>query len=137
MLDAMDVAKYVLYKQSISNLKLQKVLYLCQAWSLVILREPLFKDDILAWDFGPVVEPVYRHYMHYQLADIPSPKAHPYFEDKYEAIINAVTEYFKDWTVTDLTTLTQHQDPWTKTFRKRRSNGVIPNKAIQKYFDKP
>lgn len=137
MLDAMEVTKYVLYRQSMSNLKLQKILYLCQAWSLVILREPLFQDDIQAWDFGPVVEPVYRHYLPYQLGNIPSPKAHPYFEEKYEAVIDAVVEHFKDWNVTSLTKLTQNQDPWVKARKRRRGNGTIPNRAIQKYFDKP
>lgn len=138
MYDAMEVARYVLYRQSMSNLKLQKILYLCQAWALVILREPLFRDDIQAWDFGPVVEPVYmRYFRYYGLADIPSPKARPYFEEKYEAVIDAVVEHFKDWDVTSLTKLTQNQDPWVKARKRRRGDGTIPNRAIQKYFDKP
>lgn len=137
MYEAIEIARYVLHKQSMSNLKLQKILYLCQAWSLVILREPLFRDKISAWDFGPVVELVYRRYLPYQLGNIPSPKTRPYLEDKYEAVIDAVVEHFKDWDVTSLTKLTQNQDPWVKARKRHRGDGTIPNRAIQKYFDKP
>ena len=31
MYEAIEIARYVLHKQSMSNLKLQKILYLCQA----------------------------------------------------------------------------------------------------------
>lgn len=86
---------------------------------------------------GFVVEPVYRRYLPYQLGNIPSPKARPYFEDKYESVIDAVVEHFKDWDVTSLTKLTQNQNPWVKARKRRRGDGTIPNRDIQKYFDKP
>ncbi len=38
-----------------SNLRLNKLMYYTQAWSLVLLGRPLFEADFEAWDFGPVI----------------------------------------------------------------------------------
>ena len=51
-----DVAAYILDKLGpISTIKLQKLVYYCQAWSLVWDEEPLFSERIEAWVNGPVV----------------------------------------------------------------------------------
>ena len=51
-----DVAAYILNKLgSISAMKLQKLVYYCQAWSLVWDERPLFSERIEAWTNGPVV----------------------------------------------------------------------------------
>ncbi|HSX11345.1 MAG TPA: type II toxin-antitoxin system antitoxin SocA domain-containing protein, partial [Chlamydiales bacterium] len=62
----LDVAAYILEKQPknepITAWKLQKLVYYCQAWSLVWDEKPLFKEKILAWANGPVVKELYlRH----------------------------------------------------------------------------
>ncbi len=50
---------------TISNLKLQKLLYYAQGIFLAINDEPLFEEPILAWAHGPVVESVYHEYKAY------------------------------------------------------------------------
>lgn len=65
---AMDIARYVINKcttenHPISNLQLQKILYFLQRKYLVEEQgRPLFRDDIQAWQFGPVVPEVYYQY---------------------------------------------------------------------------
>ena len=55
-----DVAKYILEKQgSMSAMKLQKLIYYSQAWSLVWDDQPLFHNRIEAWANGPVVRELY------------------------------------------------------------------------------
>jgi uncharacterized phage-associated protein len=44
----------------ITNLKLQKLLYYCQAWSLVFTGQALFAERIEAWVHGPVVPSIFR-----------------------------------------------------------------------------
>jgi uncharacterized phage-associated protein len=44
---------------SLSQMRLQKLLYYCQGWSLGLLGEPLFSEAIEAWVHGPVVPSVY------------------------------------------------------------------------------
>ena len=50
-----DVAAYIVKKTGqISTMKLQKMVYYCQAWSLVWDEKPMFKEKIEAWANGPV-----------------------------------------------------------------------------------
>ena len=55
-----DISKYVVCYSNkknygITNLRLQKILYFIQAYFLKIKKEPCFKENMEAWDFGPVV----------------------------------------------------------------------------------
>jgi uncharacterized phage-associated protein len=60
MVDVFDVAKYILHRQGpMTTMKLQKLVYYCQAWSLVWDEKPLFKEAIQAWASGPVVRDLY------------------------------------------------------------------------------
>jgi len=56
---------------SVSNLKLQKILYFIQAEFLVVKGIPCFEEEIIAWGFGPVVLEVYHEYKVYGAAGIP------------------------------------------------------------------
>jgi uncharacterized phage-associated protein len=58
-----DVAAYVLHKYGrMTAMKLQKLLYYSQAWSLVWDEKPLFRARIEAWADGPIVREVYREH---------------------------------------------------------------------------
>jgi uncharacterized phage-associated protein len=60
MTNVFDVAIYILKQVgSISAMKLQKLIYYCQAWSLVWDDEHLFPEPIEAWTIGPVVRNLY------------------------------------------------------------------------------
>ena len=61
MASVFDVAKYILENQgSMTAMKLQKLVYYSQAWSLVWDEEPLFPQQIQAWASGPVVPELYN-----------------------------------------------------------------------------
>jgi uncharacterized phage-associated protein len=60
MPNVFDVAKYILDKIGpTSAMKLQKLVYYAQAWSLVWDDAPLFENKIEAWANGPVVRDLY------------------------------------------------------------------------------
>ena len=55
MANVFDTAKYILEQfGSMSTMKLQKLCYYSQAWSLVWDDSPLFEEDFQAWANGPV-----------------------------------------------------------------------------------
>jgi uncharacterized phage-associated protein len=72
MLDAIDVARHLIrvgYDPAhpdesvlICPLRLQKLLYYCQGWSLALLGRPLFRQPLQAWARGPVVPEVYAQF---------------------------------------------------------------------------
>jgi uncharacterized phage-associated protein len=65
--EALTLSKYIINKCTIdncpiTNLTLQKILYCIQLYFLKNKGACLFKDDIEAWIFGPVVPVVYYHF---------------------------------------------------------------------------
>ena len=65
---ALDIANFFvglansIPNEQIDNLKLNKLCYYAQAWSLARLGEPLFDDAIEAWRYGPLIPCVYHTY---------------------------------------------------------------------------
>ena len=56
-----DTAEYILqHCGAMSAMKLQKLVYYSQAWSLVWDDAPLFQENIEAWINGPVVPALYQ-----------------------------------------------------------------------------
>ncbi|MGY2409619.1 Panacea domain-containing protein [Pseudomonas pergaminensis] len=49
----------------VSPMKLQKLVYYAHAWYLVFLGEPLVRDEIQAWKFGPVIPELYYAFNDY------------------------------------------------------------------------
>lgn len=142
MYDVQDVAEYVItYSEEkdygISNLKLQKILYLIQAYSLIQTKKPCFSEDIEAWDFGPVIPEVYRKYKQFGSTDIQVrcwnlEEIQKGFEKEDRKRIEAVIDKFADFSAADLTILTQNQTPWNEAFSKKEK--VIRCEDILEYF---
>ncbi len=66
-MDFMELSDYIIVycnfnNLSISNKKLQKLTYYCQAWSLALNEEELIKNDFEAWRHGAVLRPLYFKY---------------------------------------------------------------------------
>jgi uncharacterized phage-associated protein len=63
MARAIDVAAYILKRQGpMTTMKLQKLVYYCQAWHATWEDEPLFRAKIRAWANGPVCPDLYRRH---------------------------------------------------------------------------
>lgn len=142
MYDVQDVAEYVItYSEEkdygISNLKLQKILYLIQAYSLIQTKKPCFSEDIEAWDFGPVIPEVYRKYKQFGSTDIQVrcrnlEEIQKGFEKEDRKRIEAVIDKFADFSAADLTILTQNQTPWNEAFSRKEK--AIRCEDILEYF---
>ncbi len=142
MYDVQDVAEYVItYSEckdyGISNLKLQKILYLIQTYFLIHTKKPCFPEEMEAWDFGPVIPEVYRKYKQFGSADIQInclslEETQKIFGKEDRERIDAVIDNFADFSATDLTTLTQNQMPWIEAFNRKEK--VIRCEDILEYF---
>lgn len=110
---AKDVAQYIIEKTGkITTIKLQKLVYYCQAWSLVWDDKPLFDDEIQAWANGPVVPSLFQaHKGLYSVDSIPGANSAALSKEQKETIDAIVRDYggkSSQWLV-DLTHL---EDPW-------------------------
>jgi uncharacterized phage-associated protein len=61
MRSVLDVAAYIVQKLGpLTAMKLQKLVYYSQAWSLVWDEKPLFRERVEAWANGPVVRRLFE-----------------------------------------------------------------------------
>lgn len=75
--DGREVANFVLdvcesNGRPITNLSLQKIVYFCHVWALVKLGKPLVKQKFEAWQFGPVLQYLYREFKQFEREPITS-----------------------------------------------------------------
>jgi len=117
MATVLDVAKYIVDERGeMDTWKLQKLVYYCQAWSLVWDEQPLFDSRIEAWENGPVCRELFdRHKGMYAVGSL-SPiweGANPgvLTEDERETI-DAVLRDYGDMPGYELRELTHLEKPW-------------------------
>jgi uncharacterized phage-associated protein len=126
MASAHDVAVYILRKQGRTTaMKLQKLVYYAQAWSLVWDEEPLFPERIEAWANGPVVPDLYRqHRGRFEVSadDFPAGDPAELTSEQVETI-DAVLDFYGDWSAHELSELTHREAPWRQT---RLRAGLAP-----------
>ena len=115
MVDVFDVAKYVLEKQgSMTTMKLQKLVYYSQAWSLVWDEKPLFAEEIQAWASGPIVRDLYNHHRGaYLIPDIQKGNVDNLTKEQRETI-DAILEAYGDKPAQWLADLTHMEKPWNE-----------------------
>jgi uncharacterized phage-associated protein len=121
MISALDVAAYILKKQGpMSAMKLQKLVYYAQAWSLVWDDEPLFYEKIKAWANGPVVPQLYQaHKGQFTVVLISDGHAERLDADQ-QATVNEVLRFYGDKDAQWLSELTHREAPW------RLARGNLP-----------
>ena len=113
MTNVFDVAQYILQKQgSMTAMKLQKLVYYCQAWSLVWDEAPLFSETIEAWASGPVVRELYEaHRGMFIVSSLPKGAPDKLTEEQKETI-DAVLNFYGTQSAQWLSDLTHIEEPW-------------------------
>jgi uncharacterized phage-associated protein len=135
-----DVADYILRRGgTMSAMKLQKLVYYSQVWSLVWTEAPLFSDEIEAWANGPVVRSLYdKHRGYFRIG-------RGFFRGEIDRlsgdqreVIDKVLEFYGSKDPQWLSNLTHLEAPW-KDAREglqpgERGNNVITKEAILEYY---
>jgi uncharacterized phage-associated protein len=141
MAGVVDVAKYILTQTGeMTAMKLQKLIYYSQAWSLVWDETPLFDEEIQAWANGPVVPLLYGYHRGH-LKVSPALFEHGDIEAltlNQQDSVNKVLEALQDKSGHWLSELTHLEAPW-KDARDglkptERGEQVIPLAAMHEYY---
>ena len=119
MKSALDIAQYFLHRvdreagDTISALKLQKLVYYAQVWSMVLRSQPLFPQPIEAWRFGPVVRDLWDTYKAYRYKAIPIPNNPlPPLDTSELEILDFVWGRYGELSAHQLSELTHSEPPW-------------------------
>ncbi len=137
-LTCFDVADYFLSKcdeeagDTISNLKLQKLVYYAQGFFLAVHDRPLFNEEIVAWQHGPVVPALYQKYKECGALGIPTPKDIDYgkYSDEEKELLDAVYLSYGQFSAWKLRNMTHAEPPW----KNAEINQVISLAALKDYF---
>lgn len=112
----------------ITNLKLQKLVYFAQGWSLAMQEHPLFEEEIQAWTYGPVIPELYAVAKKYgnkpitekflTLHEIPR-------ESEARDVIKEVMETLGDAETMQLVALSHCKDsPWAAAWHKGKYSEI-------------
>lgn len=117
-------------KLNVSNLKLQKLLFLCHAFFLVETGRGLVSGSFEAWHYGPVHRQAYDAFKQFGAASITEeanrfnpvtgtqqPLAAPDDRSVFD-VVNKVMTFYGDWSPGKLVELTHAKDgPWDQVVR--------------------
>jgi len=127
MANVYDVAKFIvnsLKEDYVTHMKLHKLLYYSQAWSLVWDEKELFESRIEAWVNGPVVKEVYTKFRGQYSVSIDDFKNSDLekLEKKEIETIDEVLKVYGNKTSQWLSDLTHQEEPWKKARKGMASN---------------
>lgn len=139
MANVFDVAQYILeQKETVSAMKLQKLVYYSQAWHMVWDDAELFSDRIEAWKDGPVCPALWKeHANQFQVSKIAKGNSSKLTKSEKQSI-KGVLKFYGDKSAQWLSDLTHMEDPWihARSDAKpgERSNIQIKPAAMHKYY---
>ena len=123
-------------------LQLMKLCYLSYGWYWAYHDKELFKEEIQAWKYGPVIPELYYSLKHFKnkpllpdclkglvLSSKPGPSR------VAQELINAVINHYGQYSGMELSALTHKPGtPWYKVY-KPSCLICIPDKEIKSHFD--
>ncbi|HDR4391979.1 Panacea domain-containing protein [Bacillus paranthracis] len=143
MPNVFDVSRYFLDQsqpstpQAITPLKLQKLVYYAQGWSLALLGDVIFDETIQAWRHGPVVPDLYQKFKNYGYLTIPRENFNninedntPIFTKEQIGVLSLVWQTYGNYDGKFLEELTHRETPWRVT----NLNNDITVPIIRNYF---
>ncbi|MCQ8105517.1 DUF4065 domain-containing protein [Methylomonas sp. SURF-2] len=121
----------------LTNMQLQKLVFLAQGYALAILDEPIHYHNTHAWQWGPVIPKLYKPLQKYGSNLVTDyldtdDKIEP---DSDEAdLIKGVFDNYGHYTGGQLSALTHRPNtPWSETWA-RQQFAVIDNELIANYY---
>jgi uncharacterized phage-associated protein len=120
-------------------MSLEKLLYYAQCFHLVLHDYPLFPDEILAWQKGPVVPAVYNQYAAFGAGPIvPDEDEPPAFSIGLQQHLGQIVSFFGRYTAIRLSDATHLEQPWSDARdgvpRNVASGVVIPQIVMKSYY---
>jgi uncharacterized phage-associated protein len=124
--------------KGLTNMHLQKLVYIAHGYSLALLGEPLIYNNVHAFEWGPVIPKLYKALSKYgdkvvveplKTAEPPPPNDSPEMK-----VIERVWKNYKGLSGIELSAITHKEDtPWSEIWKTDRF-GVIPNELIASHY---
>jgi uncharacterized phage-associated protein len=120
-------------KASISNLKLQKLLYFVQGEAIKQHGICAFEEEIEAWDYGPVVRSVYDRFKVFGAGPINRDYDTPTITGDIKIVIDTVIDKYANASAWRMVQETHKPDtPWYNAFQN--GEAIISKASMIQYF---
>ncbi len=141
--------------KSLTQMQLQKLVYIAHGWSLALYDEPLVSDSSRAWEYGPVYTDLLEALRSYGRQFITQKiKVKDYgvgvfaenrddeisgsFSSRQNDLIEKVFAIYGNFHAFQLSAMTHKEDtPWYEVYMKNKiPRGEISNQKIKEHFTK-
>lgn len=134
MAAAIDVAQYILERRgAMTTMKLQKLVYYSQVWSVVWDDDCLFEEPIEAWKNGPVVRSLFSATKGRFRVERVQPADSSRLQQTQKATIDRVLDFYGNKDAQWLSDLTHMEDPWKEAYQ-RGQNTEISLETVSEYY---
>lgn len=134
MASVFDVAQYILETRgAMTTMKLQKLVYYSQVWSIVWDDDVLFPECIEAWKNGPVVRDLWNLTRgEFRVSSLPQGNSNTLSANQKDTV-DKVLEFYGPKDAQWLSDLTHLEAPWKEAFDSEQ-NTVISLSRISEYY---
>ena len=126
---AVDVAKWFINAtdresgDDMTHLKVQKLIYYAQGWSLAYFDTPLFRETLEAWVHGPVAPSVWDQFKEFEWKSLPVQRLTRKIAAPHADLLAAVSGKYGIFSAKKLENMTHNEDPW------KAARGDLPDHA--------
>lgn len=125
-------------EETITNLKIQKLLYYSYVWYLVLNKKKLFQEEIEAWQFGPVIKSEYHRLKKYKNESIKRDAIENdlgMIPKHIQEFLNTIWNSYGRYTSTALVEMAHEETPWLKAYsEKKEKNKKIKDESIINFY---
>ncbi len=126
-------------KDSLTPMQLLKLVYLAHGWMLGLYGRPLVKDEIQAWQYGPVIPHLYNHIRKFKSNPVEGSLTckEDELSRQEEDIIQQVYDIYGHLSGPHLSSLTHQQgSPWEVCYQPNEFWPIISNDIIEDYYQR-
>lgn len=147
MAKATEIASFLAYlsqqgeeSDPLTNLRIQKLLYYVQGWSLALRDRPAFEDRIEAWAHGPVVPSVYHDLKKFDRGFVVglNGEDESTLSDEDKMFLGELWQTYQAYSASKLWQMTHAEAPWENARNGcppgERSTNEITQDSLKAYF---
>lgn len=126
-------------KDTLTPMQLLKLVYIAHGWMLGLYGRPLIKDEVQAWQYGPVIPHLYNKIRHFKSNAVTGSLScdNETLDNEERSIVEQVYNIYGHLSGPHLSRLT-HQigSPWALTYRPGDFGAVISNDVIEDHYQR-
>lgn len=126
--------------RSLTNMQVQKLVYIAHGYSLAILHRPLVRQAVEAWRYGPVIPALYQSLRQYGAGLVTEPintLSREALSETDRAVLTTVEDAYSRFSGPQLSTMTHKEGtPWQQVYEPQGlwNNQTIPDPLIEQYY---